>query len=108
MIYTHTTSALKQAARMGNRVAANHKTSEEVGYSALACAIIKQAVDDYRYAEGIINGSRQVKEESYSNRMEGRAEWVKEEVTRFFKGQWYGILCDIPGEVILKKLGAKA
>lgn len=104
MIYTHTTSALKQAARMGNRVAANHKTSEEVGYSALACAIIKQAVDDYRYAEGIINGSRQVKEESYSYRMAGRAEWVQDEITRFFKGQWYGILCDIPGEVILKKL----
>ena len=91
---------------MGNRAATNHKATEEAGYAALACAIVKQAVEDYRYAEQVLNGTRQVSEESYSNRMEGRAEWVKEEVTRFFKGQWYGILCDIPGEVILKKLGA--
>lgn len=104
MIYTHTTSALKQAARMGNRVAANHKTSEEVGYSALACAIVKQAVDDYRYAAQVLNGSSKVSEESYSNRMASRAEWVLEDITRFFRGKWYGILCDIPGEVILKKL----
>lgn len=110
MIYTHTTSALKQAARMGNRASTNksYKSQEDTGYSALACAIIKQAVDDYRYAEEIINGSRQVSEASYSNRMASRAEWVLEDITRFFKGQWYGILCDIPGEVILKKLGAKA
>ena len=109
MIYTHTPSALKQASRMGNRVAAsNHKAVEEVGYEALACAIVKQAVDDYRYAEQILNGSRRISEESYSNRMASRAEWVQEEVKRFFKGKWYANICDIPGEVILKKLGAKA
>lgn len=106
MIYTHTTSALKQAARMGNRASTNksYKAQEDTGYSALACAIIKQAVDDYRYAAQVLNGSSKVSEESYSNRMASRAEWVLEDITRFFRGKWYGILCDIPGEVILKKL----
>lgn len=110
MIYGHTTSAKRQAAQTVNRNAWNkaHRGQEEIGWEALACAIVKQAVDDYRYAEAILNGEHKVSEAAYANRYASRAEVVKADIVKFFRGQWYGVLCDIPGERILKHLGVKA
>ena len=77
---------------------------EEVGYEALAMAIIKQAVMDWRFAEDCENGSKKVCAEYYCNRLAGLTGRTKDEIERFFRSQWYGILCDIPGEHILQRL----
>ena len=74
---------------------------EEVGYEALAMAIIKQAVMDWRCANDITNGDKR-----YGTNCIFSAYSVKRDVARFFRSQWYGILCDIPGEYILKRLEA--
>ena len=80
---------------------------EDVGYEALAMAIIKQAVMDWRFADECQKGKKTVCEEYYCNRLAGVADKTKNEVARFFRSQWYGILCDIPGEYILKRLEAE-
>ena len=85
-----------------------HHGQDEVGYEALACAIVKQAVEDYKTADDIINGRRKISTETYANRYTSIPEAVKAEVVRFFRGQWFGVLCDIPGERIIKHLEGKA
>ena len=77
---------------------------EEVGYEALAMAIIKQAVMDWRFADDCEKGARKVCEEYYCNRLAGLTGRTKNEIERFFRSQWFGILCDIPGEYILRRL----
>lgn len=76
----------------------------DVGYEALAMAIIKQAVMDWRFANDCEKGSKKVCAEYYCNRLAGLTVRTKNEIERFFRSQWYGILCDISGEYILKRL----
>ena len=83
------------------------KREEESGWNALAAAIVKQAVDDYKFADAYLKGENQVKAESYSQRLEHRAEHTKDEVVKFFKSQWYATLCDIDPDLILRKLGVR-
>ena len=78
---------------------------EDVGYHALAAAIVKQAVDDYQCADRYLG--KKISNASWQTRYEHTAEYTKGEVVRFFKGQWYGILCDIDYHLILRKLGAE-
>ena len=85
---------------------AKYHHEEDVGYYALAAAIVKQAVDDYRYADSVLKGLKAVKPTSWAARMQSSAENTKSEVVKFFKGQWYATLCDIDPDLILRKLGA--
>lgn len=85
---------------------AKYHHEEDVGWYALAAAIVKQAVDDYRYADAYLNGEKDIKSVSWANRYAHNAECTKAEIVKFFKSQWYGILCDIDHEKILRKLGA--
>lgn len=92
--------------RYRRRVSDNYHHEDEVGYSALAAAIVKQAVEDYRYADACQKGEKLVKSASYNNRMAGSCERTKREIVRFFRSRWYGTLCDIDPNLILRKLGA--
>lgn len=72
---------------------------EDVGYPALAAAIVQQAVEDYRDACRMQRG-----EIRHSSKIIFSPDKVKYEVMRFLKSQWYGTLCDIRPERIIKKL----
>lgn len=76
---------------------------EDSGFYALAAAIVKQAVDDYREADRLLEGKIK-----YSGMGITAPERTKKEVIKFFKSQWYGTLCDIDPNRILAKLGVKA
>ena len=78
--------------------------SDEVGFPALAAAIVKQAVDDYRYADEYMKGYHVTKSASWANRYAHSAAHTKDEVIKFFLGQWYALLCDIDPERIIKHL----
>ena len=86
----------------------NRNTHTDIGIYALAAAIVKQAVDDYRYADAYLNGEKDIKSVSWANRYAHNAECTKAEIVKFFNSQWYGILCDIDPQRILDKLGARA
>lgn len=81
---------------------------DEVGYEALAVAIIKQAILDYQFADQVAKGQKRISEAAYNNRMAGVADKTKNEVVRFFKSKWYGTLCDIDPNRILRLLGVRA
>ena len=80
---------------------------QDSGWSALAAAIVKQAVDDYRFAEERLQNpptfSREGDRQSYIWR------WKKEQykIVKFFRSKWYATLCDIDPHLILRKLGAE-
>ena len=79
---------------------------EDTGWHALAAAIVRQAVEDYREADmnlkNVPNFARKGDREKYI------WHWQREKyrIVKFFKSQWYGTLCDIDPNLILKKLGA--
>lgn len=56
------------------------------GYKGLAGAIVLQACADYDTA------------------IQKRDKALQEEVESFFRGSWYRILCDIPGETVMAKI----
>ena len=72
-----------------------HETEDNVGYNALAAAIVRQAVEDYRYADEFLKGYHVTKSASWANRYAHNAEHTKDEIIKFFRGQWYALLCDI-------------
>lgn len=78
--------------------------SGEVGFQALAAAIVLQAVDDYRYADEYLKGQHATKSESWKNRYAHSAAHTKDEVVKFFRSQWFSLLCDIAPERIIKYL----
>ena len=89
------------------RRTAHTRHSEYDEWYALAAAIVQQAVEDYRTAEKMLanvpNFAREGDRRAYVY------QWEKEkrDIVRFFRSQWYGTLCDIPCETILKHLGVK-
>ncbi len=85
-----------------------HETEDNAGYNALAAAIVKQAVDDYRYADEYLKGYHVTKSASWANRYAHSAAHTKDEVIKFFRSQWFALLCDIDPERIIKKLEAGA
>ena len=61
-------------------------------YQRLAMAILKQAVLDYRKA---------VRTLKYSPR-DQKALSEKDNLERFFRSQWFSILCDLDGEELMR------
>ena len=74
----------------------------EVGWYALAAAVVRQAVEDWLDADKLENGVIR-----FSNTGIGSPARTKREIVRFFHSQWYGTLCDIDPHRILRKLGAE-
>ena len=86
--------------RSRKQAGANNHGEQDIGYPALAAAIVRQAIEDYRFANKLINGNIQYSSTaSYGNQYT-----VKREVIKFLRSQWYGTLCDIDPERIIKKL----
>ena len=63
-------------------------------YTGLANAIILQAVKDYRSALKKLSRGRNNKD----------AKNMKEEVERFFRSSWFGMLTQIDPEMLIRKL----
>jgi len=68
------------------------------GATNLVCAIIKMAADDYaanyrRASRGAVNGKAKGPKP---------VEQV-EELRRFFRSRWFGVLCDLDGEEIMRR-----
>ena len=64
------------------------------GYEELANAIIVQAVKDYREALRLLG----------MNPNDKSAKRVQRNIERFFRSEWFSILTDLNGELLLKKL----
>jgi len=67
------------------------------GYRRLAAAIVLQAVKDYEEAVD------KLKEDKWDFSAKHR----KQEIEQFFRGDWFGALCDMDGEQALLKLKAR-
>ena len=63
-------------------------------YENLANAIILRAVEDYRESLGILRYSPNDKDASIS----------KDEIERFFRSGWFGLLTNIDPEMLMGKL----
>ncbi len=63
-------------------------------YENLACAIILQAVKDYRTARKKLTHNPKNKD----------AKLMVEDLERFFRSDWYASLTSIDGEMLLTKL----
>ena len=81
----------------------NRNTHTDVGFYALAAAIVKQAVDEYRDCERLINGEIKKSNITYVDPV-----CRQNEIVKFFRSQWYSTLCDIDPQRILDKLGVRA
>lgn len=81
----------------------NRNTKYDTGIYALAAAIVKQAVDDYQEADRLLAGTIR-----YSSTNIVTPKKTQAEVVKFFRSQWYGTLCDIDPNRILRKLGVRA
>lgn len=86
--------------RYRKQAGATNHGEQDVGYPALAAAIVRQAVEDYRFANKLIRGDIQY----CSTGRTGNQHTVKREVVTFLRSQWYGTLCDIDPERIIRKL----
>ena len=81
---------------------------DEVGLSALAAAIVKQAVDDYREAEKRLKNVPDFDSEADRERYILKQQRSQYEIVKFFRSEWYGVLCDIDPNRILKLLGVRS
>lgn len=79
---------------------------DEVGLNALAAGIVQQAVEDYREAEQKLKNVPPFEREGDRDRYIIKYRGAKYEIVKFLKSEWYGVLCDIDPERILRKLGA--
>ena len=80
---------------------------DEVGLNALAAAIVQQAVEDYRDAEKKLKNVPNFEREGDRQAFIGRLEKEKRDIVKFFRSEWYGVLCDIDPNRILKLLGVR-
>lgn len=85
---------------------AKYHYEEDVGWYALAAAIVMQAVEDYRDAEKKLKNVPPFEREGDRDRYIIKYQKRKYEIVKFFRSEWYGVLCDIDPEKILRKLGA--
>lgn len=79
---------------------------DEVGLNALAAGIVQQAVEDYREAEKKLKNVPPFEREGDRDRYIIKYKKRKYEIVKFFRSEWYGVLCDIDPDRILRKLGA--
>ena len=87
---------------------AKYHHEEDVGLYALAAAIVKQAVDDYREAERRLKNVPDFDNEADRERYILKQQKTQYEIVKFFKSEWYGTLCDIDPNRILRELGVRA
>ena len=87
---------------------AKYHHEEDVGWYALAAAIVKQAVDDYREAERRLKNVPDFDNEADRERYILKQQKSQYEIVKFFKSEWYGVLCDIDPNRILRELGVRA
>lgn len=66
------------------RIKHREKTIKGVGYKGLACAVVQQAVIDYKNADTSLMELIRIRE--------------------FFKSKWFCCLCELDGERILTRL----
>lgn len=81
---------------------------EDVGFSALAAGIVAQAVEDYRYAARKYRLAAHIEDKTARAAAMSRHRNTMSEITVFFRGSWYGLLCDIDPERIIRKLEKEA
>jgi hypothetical protein len=81
---------------------------DDVGLSALAAAIVQQAVEDYRDAEKWLKNVPDFDSEADRERYILKQQKSQYEIVKFFKSEWYGVLCDIDPNRILKLLGVRS
>ena len=81
----------------------NRNNHTDVGFYALAAAIVKQAVDEYRDCERLIKGEIKKSNITYVDPV-----CRQNEIVKFFRSQWYSTLCDIDPNRILRELGVRA
>lgn len=86
----------------------NRNTHTDVGLYALAAAIVKQAVDDYREADKCLKNVPDFENEADRERYILKHQKTEYEIVKFFKSEWYGVLCDIDPNRILRELGVRA
>jgi hypothetical protein len=84
---------------------AKHAELFDAGCEALASEIVLQAAKDYRKA---LRRKERPKGKTFEERQAHRMAAIAriQEVERFFRSQWFGILVDIDGETLIKKLNA--
>ena len=82
----------------------NNYGEQDIGYPALAMAIVRQAVEDYRYARKREKRAELIKKEEARKYAVWYWHEQQEEVIRFFRGSWYELLCDIDPELIIRRL----
>lgn len=68
----------------------------------LRFAIVKQAVYDYTKALKWLRNPPVPQFGDYFENEKAQMERTKSECERFFRGRWYGLLCDIDGEKLMK------
>lgn len=86
----------------------NRNTHTDVGIYALAAAIVKQAVDDYREAERRLKNVPDFDNEADREMYILKQQKTQYEIVKFFRSEWYGVLCDIDPNRILRELGVRA
>lgn len=69
-------------------------SNAEDPYTGLANAIILQAVKDYRDANKRLSRGRANKD----------AKTKKQEILKFFRSDWFGVLTEIDPEMLIRKL----
>jgi hypothetical protein len=74
----------------------------------LAAAIVQQAVEDYRDAEKWLKNVPDFDSEADRERYILKQQKSQYEIVKFFKSEWYGVLCDIDPNRILKLLGVRS
>ena len=65
-------------------------------YEELGLAIVGKAVEDYINAKWNVRNCFHVE----------HSLWVMQDVERFIKSEWFGILCDLDRDYILEKIQA--
>lgn len=69
-----------------------------MGYNKLAASIVLQAVEDYRYAIGVLSTKNMDKSMIY------HAQNMKADCERFFISQWYAELTSIDPELVMQEI----
>lgn len=77
------------------------------GIQALSAAVVVQAIRDWNYCRMAIASGRTEQEQHQRDGVPYTCPVQRlEEIERFFRGRWFGILCDADGEALLDRLRA--
>lgn len=71
---------------------------DEDGAKALGCAIVNQALLDYKCEVNFLRSNHLV-----SDRAREAVANIRE-LRRFFRSEWYAALCDVPGEDVISEM----